>query len=173
MALDFFMVIANQYDREVDAVADFEAVRGVYGELGISERYDAAVLSRRRDGKSDIVKWVEQPAREGIIKGLAFGLAVGSLMALVPSVGLVTGVLAGGGVGAGAGIVAGHVAGGMRRNDLRTLGELLDNGASGLLVVAPTDMEARAEAAITRANRRAKGLLRADTNALLKAIATD
>jgi hypothetical protein len=47
---------------------------------------------------------------------------------------------------------------------------LLDNGASGLLVVAATDVEARAEAAITRAKKRAKARLQADTDALKKEI---
>jgi len=58
----------------------------------------------------------------------------------------------------------------MRRSDLKDLGELLDNGASGLLVVAATDVEARAEAAITRAKKRAKARLQADTDALKKEI---
>ena len=49
---------------------------------------------------------------------------------------------------------AGHVAGGMSRSDLKNLGELLDNGTSGLLVVAATDVEAKVNAAITRAKRK-------------------
>jgi hypothetical protein len=64
------------------------------------------------------------------------------------------------------GAVAGHVAGGMKRSDLKDLGELLDNGTSGLLVVAATDVEARVDAAITRAKKRAKARLQADTDAL-------
>ena len=48
---------------------------------------------------------------------------------------------------------AGHVADGMSRSDLKNLGELLDNGTSGLLVVAATDVEAKVNAAITRAKK--------------------
>jgi hypothetical protein len=66
--------------------------------------------------------------------------------------------------------VAGHVVGGMKRSDLRDLGELLDKGASGLVVVAETDVEAKVEAAITRAKKRAKAQLQADTDALKKDI---
>jgi uncharacterized membrane protein len=94
------------------------------------------------------------------------------VIALFPAagVGLAAGMLGGGALGAGLGAVAGHVAGGLRRSDLKDLGELLDNGASGLLVVAATDVEARVEAAITRAKKRAKAQLQSDTDALKKDI---
>jgi hypothetical protein len=58
----------------------------------------------------------------------------------------------------------------MKRSDLKDLGELLDNGTSGLLVVAATDVEARVNAAITRAKKRAKARLQADTDALMTEI---
>jgi hypothetical protein len=76
----------------------------------------------------------------------------------------------GGAIGAGAGAVAGHVVGGMKRSDLKDLGELLDDGTSGLVVVAASDVEAKVEAAITRAKKRAKAQLQADTDALKKDI---
>jgi hypothetical protein len=50
------------------------------------------------------------------------------------------------------------------------LGELLDNGKSGLVVVAATDVEDKVEAAITRAKRRAKTQLQADVDAMKKEI---
>jgi hypothetical protein len=40
---------------------------------------------------------------------------------------------------------------------------LLDNGTSGLVVVAATDVEAMVDAAITRAKKRARARLQADT----------
>jgi len=60
--------------------------------------------------------------------------------------------------------------GGMKRSDLKDLGELLDDGASGLVVVTASDVEAKVEAAITRAKKRAKAQLQADTAALKKDI---
>jgi len=51
----------------------------------------------------------------------------------------------------------------MKRSDLKDLGEVLDNGTSGLVVVAATDVEAKVEAAITRAKKRVKAQLQADT----------
>jgi hypothetical protein len=52
--------------------------------------------------------------------------------------------------GAAIGATAGHVAAGMSRSDLMEIGELLDAGTSGLVVVAATDVEDRVEAAIQR-----------------------
>jgi uncharacterized membrane protein len=172
MALDTYVVLANQYDTEADALADYEAVRKLYTDLGIIDTYDAAVLTRRAEGKVDIVKRVEEPTRQGGAMGLVIGLAVGAVIALFPAagLGLSAGILGGGAIGAGAGVVAGHVAGGMKRSDLKDLGELLDKGTSGLVVVAASDIEAKVDAAIKRSKKRAKARLQADTDALKREI---
>ena len=170
MAFDTFMVIANQYDTEEDALADFDAVRNVYSDMGIIDTYDAAVLTRRPNGTVEIVKRVETPTRHGAKRGLGVGLAVGAIMALIPGVGLAAGLLAGGATGAGAGAVAGHVTGGMKTSDLKDLGKLLETGTSGLVVIAASDVEAKVEKAITRAKKHAKAQLQADTNALMRQI---
>jgi uncharacterized membrane protein len=166
MALDTFVMLANQYDSEGEALADYDAVRKLYTELGIIDTYDAAVLTRKADGKVTIVKRVEEPTRQGGAAGLAVGLAAGALVALFPAIGLGAGLLAGSAIGASVGAVAGHVVGGMKRSDLKDIGELLDNGTSGLLVVAATDLESRVNAAITRAKKRAKAQMKADADAL-------
>jgi uncharacterized membrane protein len=172
MALDTFILIANQYDTEADALADYEAVLKLYSDLGIIDTYDAAVLSHTTNGKVNIIKRVEEPTRHGSAIGLVVGLAVGAAVALFPplGVGLGAGLLGGGAFGAGAGAIVGHVAGGLRRSDLKELGEFLDKGKCGLLVVAAMDMEAKVDAAITRANKRAKARLQTDTDALKKEI---
>lgn len=166
--MDTYVVLANQYDTEADALADFDAVRKLYTDLGIIDTYDAAVLARRAGGKVEIVKRVEEPTRHGGAIGLVVGLAVGVVVALFPAVGLslAGGALGGGAIGAGAGAVVGHAARGMRRSDLKDLGELLDKGKSGLLVVAGANVEAKVNAAITRAKKRAKAQLQTDTDAL-------
>jgi uncharacterized membrane protein len=172
MSLDTFVVLANQYNTESDALADYDAVRKLYADTGIIDTYDAAVLTRKPDGKVDVVKRTEEPTRQGAARGFVVGLAVGAVIALFPAagLGLAAGLLGGGAIGAGAGAVAGHVVGGMKRSDLKDLGELLDTGASGLVVVAATDVEAKVDAAITRAKKRAKATLQADTDALKKDI---
>jgi len=172
MALDAYVVLANQYDTEADAIADYEAVRKLYTDLGIIDTYDAAVLTRKADGKVDIVKRVEETTRQGGAMGLVIGLAVGAVVALFPAaaIGLGAGILGGAAIGAGAGAVAGHVVGGMKRSDLKDLGELLDKASSGLLVVAASDVEAKVDGAIKRSKKRAKARLQADTDALKKEI---
>ena len=85
--------------------------------------------------------------------------------------GFVVGAMVWGGtIGAGIGAAAGHAAAGMSRSDLKDLGELLDAGTSGLIVVAAADVAGRVDAAITRAKKRAKGRLQADVDALKKEI---
>lgn len=166
MALDTWVVLANQYDSEKDALDDYEAVRKLYTDLKIIDTYDAAVLTRGADGKASIVKRVEEPTRHGAAIGLVVGLAVGALVALFPAVSLGISLVAGSAIGAAAGATAGHVVRGMKRSDLKELGELLDQGNSGLVVVAATDVESRVNQAITRANKRARALVQADANAM-------
>ena len=166
MALDTLVVFAATYDSKDDAVADYEAVKDFYVQNDIIDTYDAAVISRHTDGKVKIVKKHEQPTRQGAWGGLGIGLAGGALLALFPAIGLGGALLAGGAGGSALGALAGHVAGGMSRSDLKDLGELLDEGQTGLLVIAATDLEAHVEQAITRAAKIEKKQLRADEKAL-------
>ena len=166
MALDTLVVFAASYDNEDDAVADYKSVKDFYVENDLIDTYDAAVISRDADDKVKIVKKHEQPTRQGAWRGLGIGLVGGALLALFPAVGLGGALLAGGAGGSALGALAGHVAGGMSRSDLKDLGELLDEGQTGLLVIAATDMEAHVARAITRANKIEKKQLQADEEAL-------
>ena len=147
MALDTFVLVAAQYDNQEDALADYAAVKAAYTELDIIDTYDAAVISKDSDGKVKIVKRHEQPTRDGLVGGLYVGLAVGALVALFPAVALGAGLLVGSAAGAGIGAIAGHAAAGLSREDLKDLGELLDEGDSGFLLIAATDLEAHLDRA--------------------------
>jgi uncharacterized membrane protein len=144
-------LIAATYALEYDAIADYEDVQATFGSLGIRDTFDAAVLSRRADGRVHIVKSVEEPTRHGAVAGLSGGLAVGALVALFPAIAIGPGLALGGATGTVIGATAAHVARGMTRRDLEDLGELLGSRESGLVVVADAEMTPRAEAAITRA----------------------
>ena len=76
MEPDRFAVIANQYDSEADALADYDDVRKLYTELGIIRTFDAAVLTRKAGGKVEIVKRVQEQARRGAAGGLLGGMAL-------------------------------------------------------------------------------------------------
>ena len=112
----------------------------------------------------------EQPTRTGAWRGLGIGLAGGALVALFPAVGIGAGLLLGGVSGAGIGALAGHVAAGLRRADLKDLGELLDEGQSGLVVVAASDLEKHVEQIIRRSGKVTKKQLKADERALAEEI---
>lgn len=68
--------------------------------------------------------------------------------------------------GAAPGATAGHVVAGTSRSDLKDLGELLDAGTGGLIVVAATDVEGRVEAAIQRGKDIVKKQVQIDADGL-------
>jgi uncharacterized membrane protein len=167
MASSQFVLIANQYDSEADALADYDDVRQVYTDLGLSEDCDAAVITRQSDGKVEIVRTTQAPTREWAQKGLLGGLAFGAVTALFPAVTLGAALFAGGGLGAALGAITGHAVGGVSA-DLKALGALLEEGTSGLVVVAARDFEPRVSEAITRPKKQVKADL--DREALRREI---
>ena len=163
MAIDTLLVLVGTYDDVEDAKADYQLVKDLHTEAGLIDAYDAAVVERRDDGKTKIVKKHETPTRAGGVLGGGFGLATGLVVALFPFAavggGLLVGTTAGGAI---LGAVAGHAAAGMSRGDLKELGEHLDAGTAGLVVVAVSDMGAKVEAAMERAAKLEQKQLKAD-----------
>jgi len=131
-------VTAAAYDDETTALADYAAINAVYDRLGTSTDFDAAVLKKDNKGRVQIVKTREQPSRHGAKVGLGWGLAGGLVAALFPAVGVFTALAAGGAAGSMIGALAGHATKGMSRADLKQVGELLDNGQYGMIVVYAT-----------------------------------
>jgi uncharacterized membrane protein len=150
---DALYVAAASYDTVDAAVNDYEAVKALYYEIKASSDFDAAVIAKEADGKVKIVKRHEQPTRHGATHGLGWGLAAGAVAALFPAVGIIGALTVGGGAGAAIGAISGHVHGGMRRGDLKELGEVLDEGKAGLIVVYATNMADQIAANIKAANR--------------------
>jgi uncharacterized membrane protein len=148
---DTLYVIAAAYDDTDAAVADYEAVKALYREVRTSHHFDASVLAKDEDGKVRIVKKHEEPTRHGAAVGLGWGLAVGVAAVLFPAVGI--GIAAAGAGGAAIGGVAGHVSGGMSRSDLKELGDTLDAGQAGLIVIYETNLADQIAANIKAANR--------------------
>ena len=167
MALDTFVAYVGVYDSKEAAEADYEAVKTLHTDYGMLDAYDAAVIARLDDGKVKITKKHETPTRVGGVLGGGAGLATGLVVALFPFAaiggGLLLATTAGGAV---LGALAGHAAAGMSREDLKQLGESLDAGEAGLVVVGVTDMGARIEQAMRRAEKLEKKELKADTEAL-------
>jgi uncharacterized membrane protein len=167
MAIDTLMAYVGIYETVAGAEADYQLVKDLHVEAGLIDAYDAAVIERRGGGKTKIVKKHETPTRVGGVLGGGVGLATGLVVALFPFAavggGLLLGTTAGGAV---LGAVAGHAAAGMSRHDLKELGEHLDAGEAGLVVVAVSDMGAKVEEAMKRAEKVQRKELKADTEAL-------
>ncbi|HEY2654453.1 MAG TPA: DUF1269 domain-containing protein [Solirubrobacteraceae bacterium] len=164
MAIDTLIAYVGVYDDVADAEADYHLVKELHTEAGLIDAYDAAVIERRGDGKTKIVSKHETPTRVGGVLGGGVGLATGLVVALFPFAAIGGGLLAvttGGGAILGA--VAGHAAAGMSRHDLKELGETLDAGQAGLVVVAVSDMGAKVERAMQRAEKLQQKELKADT----------
>jgi len=164
MAIDTLMVFVGVYDSAEEAQADYQAVHELHTEAGLIDAYDAAVVERRDDGKVKIVKKHETPTRVGGVLGGGVGLATGLVVALFPFAAIGGGLLAGATAGGAIlGAVAGHAAAGMSRHDLKELGEHLDAGTAGLVVVAVSDMGAKVEREMKRAAKLEQKELKADT----------
>jgi len=163
MAIDTFMVYVGVYGDVEDAKADYELVKDLHTKADLIDAYDAAVLQRRDDGKVKIVKKHETPTRVGGVLGGGVGLATGLAIAIFPFAaiggGLLAATTAGGAI---LGAVTGHAAAGMSRDDLKELGEYLDNGQAGLVVVGVSDMGAKIEREMRRAEKVQSKELKAD-----------
>ena len=167
MAIDTLIAFVGVYGSVEAAEADYQLVKDLHVEAGLIDGYDAAVIERRDGGKTKIVKKHETPTRVGGVLGGGVGLATGLVVALFPFAAIGGGLLAtttaGGAI---LGAVAGHAAAGMSRHDLKELGEQLDTGEAGLVVVAVSDMGAKVQRAMKRAEKLEEKQLKADTEEL-------
>jgi uncharacterized membrane protein len=162
MAIDTLIAYVGVYDSVEEAEADYQLVKDLHNEALLIDAYDAAVVERR-GGKTKIVKKHETPTRAGGVLGGGIGLATGLVVALFPFAAVGGGLLAGTAAGGAIlGAVAGHAAAGMSRDDLKQLGEHLDAGQAGLVVVAVSDMGAKVERAMERASKLEQKRIEAD-----------
>jgi len=164
-------VFGATYDSVDAAEADYEAVKALYYDLNLMDTFDAAVLFKKENGKVKIMDKHEQPTRQGAWAGAGWGLATGLVMALFPAAAIGTGLLATTtGAGAAYGALLGHAVGGMSRGDLKDLGESLDYGQAGLVVVAATDVGDRIATALKSAGKVVKKEIKSDEKDLKESL---
>jgi uncharacterized membrane protein len=157
---DTLMVLGASYDSVSDAEVDYEAVKAMYSSAGVGHDFDAAVLERGADGKVKVVDKHEASTRHGAWTGLA----IGALAAILPGIGLGVGAA----VGAGIGAVTGHIKGGMKDADLKQLGQVLDKGNAGLIVLYATNMADQVAASIKAENKYVSDAIDEDADELAK-----
>ncbi len=165
MAVDTFIAYVGVYPSVEQAEADYQLVKDLHTQAGMMDAYDAAVIEKRTDGKVRITKKHETPTRVGGVLGGGVGLATGLVVALFPFAaiggGLLAATTAGGAI---LGSVSGHAAAGMSRDDLKELGEYLDDGQAGLVVVGVATMEDDIKQAMNGAEKVETKELKADTS---------
>jgi len=149
---EMIYVLAASYDRVEDALADYEAIDGAYRHFAKSHDFDATVVAKDEAGKVDIVRRHDEQTRRSSGEGFGWGMAVGAVAALFPAIGILGALAAGGGAGAALGALAGHASRALSRDDLKLLGEVLDRGDAGLVVVYGPDMADRVATSVTRAS---------------------
>jgi uncharacterized membrane protein len=135
-----FVLVATYQDEEL-ARDDYQVVKDAH-KAGLVGSYDAAVITKDAAGKIHENK-DETATRHGAWWGIAAGAAVGVLFP--PAV---LGTAAVGGVIGG---VSGHLAKGMSRSDAKELGDYINPGEAGLVVVGESKVEEAISKAVTRA----------------------
>ncbi len=149
------------YDSEDDARLDYDALLELHAE-GVVGTYDAALVTKDAEGKVHVHKH-EKPTQHGAWTGIGVGAVIGILFP--PSI-VVSAAVAG-----TAGGVIGHLWRGMSRSDVKELGELLDSGEAGLVIVGRSKLDEAVEREIKRANRRVEKELKVDSKDLEKELA--
>ena len=137
-----FILVAT-YPDELTARDDYESVKDAHS-MGLVGSYDAAVITKDSNGKIHESKH-ETATRHGALWGIAAGAAVGVLFP--PSI---IGAAAAGGVIGG---VGGHLAKGMSRSQAKELGDFIDPGEAGLVVVGESKIAVPLQRAVTRAEK--------------------
>jgi uncharacterized membrane protein len=137
-----FILVAT-YPDERAAREDYQVVKEAHAH-GVVGSYDAALITKDMNGKVHENK-DETSTRHGAWWGVAAGAAVGALFP--PSI---IGAAAMGGVIGG---VSGHLSKGMSRTQAKELGDFIDPGEAGLLVVGETKVEQAIAKAVTRAEK--------------------
>jgi uncharacterized membrane protein len=137
-----FILVAT-YPDERAARDDYQVVKEAHAR-GLVGSYDAAVITKDASGKVHENK-DETSTRHGAWWGIAAGAAVGVLFP--PSL---LGAAAAGGVIGG---VSGHLAKGMSRSEAKELGDFIDPGEAGLVVVGESKVEEAIATAVTKAEK--------------------
>jgi uncharacterized membrane protein len=141
---DNTFLLVGAYSSVDDAQADYDVIK----ELTLNKvigGFDAAIITKDDEGKVHVNK-----DETGTRKGAWGGAGVGALVGLIFPPALIGSAV----VGAAAGALGGHMAKSLPRSDLKDLGELLQTGEAGLVVLGDWRLEERIDELLSRAERR-------------------
>ncbi len=154
-----FIYVAT-YPDEMAARADYEAVKELH-QGGLVGSYDAAVVTKDENGKVHENK-DETATRHGAWWGIAAGAVLGAIFP--PSI---LGTAAVGGVIGG---VSGHLSKGMSRSRAKELGDFIEPGEAGLVIVGESKIEGAIQDAVTHAEKSTAEELGVDPKYIDKAL---
>src|SRR5215470_5399234 len=140
---DSTFILVATYPNEMTAREDYAVIKDAHA-AGLVGSYDAAVITKDMNGKIHENK-DETATRHGAWWGVAAGAVVGAIFP--PAI---LGTAAVGGLVGG---VSGHLAKGMNRASVKELGDFIEPGHAGLVVVGESKIEQAIQDAVTRAEK--------------------
>jgi uncharacterized membrane protein len=159
-----FVYVAT-YASADDAWQDYQAVKQLHRD-GVMGTYDAAIISKDADGTVHVSER-EKPTEYGAWAGLAVGALIGLFF---PPYMIYEAVAAGALVGAGTGALVGHVYAGLPREDMKQIGQMLNEGSAALVVVGESELKQALGRAVQRATKQFETELSADTKQFNQAL---
>ena len=157
---DSTFILVATYPDEAAAREDYQVVKDAHA-AGLVGSYDAAVVTKDANGKVHENK-DETATRHGAWWGVAAGAAIGVIFP--PA------VLGAAAVGGLAGGVTGHLSKGMSRSQAKQLGDFINPGQAGLVVVGESKVEDAIKNAVTRAEKQTAQELGVDPKDIDKAL---
>ena len=138
------IVFAGAYALEGDARGDFEAIKDAHA-FGLIGKYDSALFTKQGDGKVK-VKNTDSTTRA---KGIGWGAVVGGVVGLLFPPALIGSAI----VGAAGGGLIGSIAKGWGHGDIKDLGEALDAGEWGVVLVCEATPDVAAARILKQATK--------------------
>lgn len=161
MADQQFVVFAGAYSNVDDAKADFDGIKAMHKDAWLGP-YEGALFTKEADGKVKILD------RDSSIRaaGAGAGALVGGVIGLIFPPSIIGGAV----VGGAAGGLLGHLFGTIKRKDIAEFGDMLDEGAAGIIMIGIPTPELGAQKLMNRAAKVAKKQVDADAKELKAAI---
>ncbi len=156
-----YVAFIGTYDSVDDAKTDFDAIKALHADMWIGP-YDGALFTKEEGGKVKILDRDSAATGAGAVVGVLTGALIGLIFP--PS------IIAGAAVVGTAGGVLGHLFGGFKRKDIAEMGDLLDEGTAGIVMIGVATPDMGADLMMKRAKRTAKKQVDADAKDLKKAI---
>lgn len=158
---EFPILYAAAYTSIDDAKADFKDIEELHKEKWIG-KYESALFTKKEDGSVKILNTDATSRKRGLKIGGAVGLAVGIIFP--PS------LLAGALIGGSAGLLGGQLSKGLSRGDIKELGEMLDEGEAGIVLVGVVTPDEALDRYLKKANRVMKKQVDMEAEDLKRAI---